>query len=48
MCETSTVIPVNDKPRRDPLLATTTRKTLEDLDIQAPKANPDVFKVVFK
>lgn len=54
MRETSTkdapwyVVPANDKPRRDLILATIVRKTLEDLDIQAPKASPDVSKLVIK
>jgi len=54
MRETSTkdapwyVVPANDKTRRDLILATIVRKTLEDLDIQAPKANPDVKKLVIK
>jgi PPK2 family polyphosphate:nucleotide phosphotransferase len=54
MRETSTkdapwyVVPANDKPRRDLILATIVRKTLEDLEIQAPKASPDVSKLVIK
>jgi len=42
------VVPANDKPRRDLILATIVRKHLEDMDIQAPKANPDVHKLVIK
>ena len=54
MRETSTkdapwyVIPANDKPRRDLILATIVRKTLEDMDIQAPKASADVSKLVIE
>ena len=54
MRETSTkdapwyVIPANDKPRRDLILATIVRKTLEDMDIQAPKASTDVSKLVIE